>query len=37
MIEAVVTEHVNAPADRVRELYRDADNWARIFPATTKV
>lgn len=29
MIEAVVTEHVNAPADRVRELYRDADNWAR--------
>lgn len=36
MIEAVVTEHVNAPADRVRELYRDADNWARIFPATIR-
>src|SRR5262245_52584543 len=34
MIDAVVSEHVNAPADRVRALYRDPDNWARLFPAT---
>jgi len=27
MIEAVVSEHVNAPADRVQVLYRDPDNW----------
>ena len=33
-IDAVVSEHVNAPADRVRALYRDPDNWARLFPAT---
>ena len=36
MIEAVVSEHVNAPADRVRALYRDPDNWARLFPATIR-
>jgi hypothetical protein len=36
MIEAVVSEHVNAPADRVRVLYRDPDNWARLFPATIR-
>lgn len=36
MIEAVVSEHVNAPADRVRALYRDAGNWARLFPATIR-
>ena len=27
-------EWLNAPADRVRALYRDPDNWARLFPAT---
>ena len=36
MIEAVVSEHVNAPADRVRALYRDPDNWARLFPVTIR-
>lgn len=36
MIEAVVSEHVNAPADRVRALYRDTGNWARLFPATIR-
>src|SRR5215472_6042847 len=35
-IDAVVSEHVNAPADRVRALYRDPDNWARLFPATIR-
>ena len=32
MIEAVVSEHVNAPADRVWALYRDPGNWVRLFP-----
>jgi len=36
MIEAVVSEHVNATADRVRALYGDPDNWARLFPATIR-
>ena len=36
MIEAVVSEHVNAPADRVRALYRDPDNWARLFRETIR-
>src|SRR5262245_18275073 len=36
MIDAVVSEHVNAPADRVRALYRDPDNWARLSPATIR-
>jgi hypothetical protein len=36
MIEAVVSEHVNAPAARVRALYRDPGNWARLFPATIR-
>lgn len=36
MIEAVVSEHVNAPADRVRDLYRDPGNWACLFPATIR-
>jgi hypothetical protein len=36
VIEAVVSEHVNAPADRVRALYRDPDNWARLFPSTIR-
>ena len=35
-IDAVVSEHVNAPADRVRALYRDPGNWARLFPATIR-
>jgi hypothetical protein len=33
-IDAVVSEHVDAPADRVWALYRNPDNWARLFPAT---
>src|SRR5215813_15221104 len=36
VINAVVSQHVNAPADRVRALYRDPDNWARLFPATIR-
>jgi len=36
MIDAVVSEHMNAPADRVQALYRDPDNWARLFPATIR-
>jgi hypothetical protein len=36
MIEAIVSEHVNAPADRARALYGDPDNWARLFPATIR-
>jgi len=36
MIDAVVSEHVNAPADRVRTLYRDPDNGGRLFPATIR-
>src|SRR5215510_6823169 len=36
MIDAVVSEHMNAPADRVQALYRDPNNWARLFPATIR-
>src|SRR5499427_10174975 len=36
VIDAVVSEHVNAPAARVQALYRDPDNWARLFPATIR-
>jgi hypothetical protein len=36
MINAVVSEHVNAPAERVRALYQDPDNWARLFSATIR-
>ena len=36
IIEAVVSEHVNAPADRVRALYRDPANWAHLFPETIR-
>ena len=36
MIDAVVSEHVSAPADRVQALYRDPGNWARLFPATVR-
>ena len=36
MILAVVSEHVNAPADRVRALYQNPDNWPRLFPATIR-
>ena len=35
MIDAVVSEHMNAPPDRVRALYRDPE-WARLFPATIR-
>jgi len=36
MIDAVLSEHVNAPADRVQALYRDPANWAHLFPATIR-
>src|SRR5215471_8902858 len=36
VIDAVVSEHMNAPADRVQALYRDPDNWPRLFPATIR-
>jgi hypothetical protein len=36
VIEAVVTEHIDAPAERVRALYEDPGNWARLFPATIR-
>src|SRR5262245_19660658 len=35
-LHAVVSEHINASADRVRGLYEDPDNWARLFPATIR-
>lgn len=34
MIHAVVSAHVNAPAERVRALYEDAERWGELFPAT---
>ena len=36
VIHAVVSEHVRASADRVRALYEDSSNWARLFPATIR-
>jgi len=36
IIEAVVSEHVKAPADRIRVLYRDPANWAHLFPETIR-
>jgi hypothetical protein len=36
MIHAVVSEHVNASADRVRALYAEPDNWAHLFPETIR-
>ena len=36
VIHAVVSEHVSAPANRVRALYEDSSNWARLFPATIR-
>src|SRR5512138_2556596 len=36
MIHAVIRAHVNAPADRVRALYEDAEGWGRLFPATIR-
>lgn len=36
MIHAAVSEHVNAPAARVRALYEDPGGWARLFPATIR-
>ena len=35
-IHAAVSEHVNASPDRVRALYREPDNWARLFAATIR-
>jgi hypothetical protein len=31
VIHAVITEHLNASAERVRALYEDPNNWARVF------
>src|SRR5262245_9579139 len=36
VIHAVVSAHVSAPANRVRALYEDSSNWARLFPATIR-
>ncbi len=36
MIRAVVSAHVNASAARVRALYEEPGNWARLFPATIR-
>lgn len=36
MIRAVVSEHLNAPPDRVRALYEDPGRWARLFPETIR-
>src|SRR5262245_55259125 len=36
MIVAVVSEHVNAPAEHVRALYLDVCNLGRVFPATIR-
>src|SRR5215470_11000953 len=35
-VHAVVSEHINASADRVRALYEEPANWARLFPATIR-
>ena len=35
-LHAVVSEHINASANRVRALYEEPDNWARLFPATIR-
>jgi hypothetical protein len=36
VIHAVASEHIDAPAERVLELYCDPDNWAALFPATIR-
>src|SRR5262245_483169 len=36
LIHAVVSDLVSAPANRVRALYEDSSNWARLFPATIR-
>ena len=36
MIHATVSEHVNAPADDVRALYENPDNWASVFAGTIR-
>jgi hypothetical protein len=36
IINATVSQHINASAKRVQALYRDPDNWARLFPATIR-
>jgi len=35
-IHAVVSEHVNASAERVRLLYEKPENWPRLFPLTIR-
>lgn len=36
MIHATISEHVNAPADDVRALYENPDNWAFVFAGTIR-
>ena len=36
MIHATISEHVNAPADDVRALYENPDNWASVFAGTIR-
>jgi hypothetical protein len=36
VIRAVVSAHVNAPAERVRALYADPARWHRLFPLTIR-
>jgi len=36
MITAVVSEYIDAPADRVRSLYDDPANWGTLFPLTIR-
>lgn len=36
MIHAVVSEHVNAPPERVRAAYEEPSNWGTLFPKTIR-
>lgn len=36
MIRAVVSEHVNAPPERVRAEYEEPSNWGKLFPKTIR-
>ena len=36
MIRAVVVAHLGASPERVRALYADPSQWARVFPATIR-
>ena len=35
-IHGAVSDHINASAARVRALYDEPENWARLFPATIR-